>query len=168
MKRMRLAVVAVFGMFLLAAGGAQAGQNICAKLSLVNFNNSSIIAGYRVTDAGAGYEQCSAGSSSGCSACNDATFYPKNVGNYLCIPNNLVYAITANCQAQINSGSSNCSKNNVTSPSCGDNVAVVEPACNWRTDDNKNEADWTWTLTWDGSTIAVDCSTNNYQGYSQS
>ncbi|MEA2558953.1 MAG: hypothetical protein QOH06_457 [Acidobacteriota bacterium] len=167
MKISPLAVVAVFGLFLLAAGGAQAdSQNICGKLTLSGFNNSSIIAGYRVTDVAASFHQCSAESSSNCSACAGAKSYPKNVGNYLCIPSTLVYAITANCQALLSSGSANCSKNNVPSTVCG-SQSTVEPVCNWRTNDNTNEADWNWSLTWSGNTVSVDCSNNNYQGYSQ-
>ncbi|HEX5719738.1 MAG TPA: hypothetical protein VF179_26520, partial [Thermoanaerobaculia bacterium] len=148
MRISRLAVVAVFGLFLLAAGGAQAdSQNICAKLALSGFNNSSIIAGYRVTDVGASFHQCSAESSSNCSACAGATFYPKNVGNYLCIPSTFLYSITATCQSLLSSGSSNCSKNNVPSNVCG-SQATIKPVCNWRTNDNANEADWNWSLTW--------------------
>ncbi|HVG06922.1 MAG TPA: hypothetical protein VNM67_04400 [Thermoanaerobaculia bacterium] len=164
---MRISRLAVFGLFLLAAGGAQAdSQNICGKLTLSGFNNSSIIAGYRVTDVSAAFHQCSAESSSHCSACAGATFYPKNVGNYLCIPSTFIYSITSGCQSLLSSGSSNCSKNNVPSTVCG-SQATVRPTCNWRTNDNKNEADWNWTVTANGSALVVDCSTNNYQGYSQ-
>lgn len=168
MKSLRLAVVAVFGMFLLAAGSVQAdSQNICTNLSLSGFNNSSIFAGYRVTDVGASYHQCSAGSSSSCTACAGATFYPKNVGNYLCIPNNLFYSITSGCQSLISRGSGNCSTNNVPSTVCGSGFAAVMPACNWRTNDNPNQASWNWALTLNGNSISVDCSNSNYQGYTQ-
>ena len=44
-------------------------------------------------------------------------------------------------------------------------VAVI-PACDWRTNNNKDPVTWTWMLTWQqvGSVVVVDCTNNNYQG----
>ena len=167
MREMRKVGPMVLGLFLLAAGVAHAGsQNICANLSLSNFNNSSIIAGYRVTDIGAAFHQCSPGSSNSCSACAGAKSYPKNVGNYLCLPSTLLYSISSSCQSLLSSGSGNCKKNNTQGAVCK-GQSVVMPACNWRTNDNENQTTWSWSLSLSGSTVVVDCSQSNYQGYQQ-
>jgi hypothetical protein len=160
-------VLVVLALLVLAAGGAHAGsQNICASLSLSGFNNSSIVAGYRVTDVGASFHSCSPGSSSSCSACAGATFQPKNVGNYLCLPSNMIYSISSSCQSLLSSGASNCKSNNVNGQVCS-GMSVVLPSCNWRTNDNDNQATWSWSLSLSGSTVVVNCSQSNYQGYQQ-
>jgi hypothetical protein len=167
MKSLHLAAVAVFGVFLLAAGSVRADQNICANLQLNNFINSTVIAGYRTSDIGAFEEECSAESSSSCSKCVIASASPKNVGNYLCLPSNFNYSLTANCTSLIQAGSSeNCQKN--SADDVCDGQAVVEPICNYRTNDNTSEAGWTWTVTSTASnTFSVDCTNNNYYQYSQ-
>ncbi|MEP7012278.1 MAG: hypothetical protein ABJC13_18300 [Acidobacteriota bacterium] len=166
MKSARWAGSLVLGLFLVGGIANAGSQNICAKLFLNGFNNSSVTAGYRVTDVAASFHSCSAGSGSSCSACAGATFQPKNAGNYLCLPSNLLYSISPSCQTLITSGSSNCTANNTKDQVCS-GMSVVMPACNWRTNDNDNEADWTWSLSLNGSTVIVNCSTNNYQGYEQ-
>jgi hypothetical protein len=165
MKRLRLAVVAVFGMFLLAVGSLQADdQTICTNLTLNSFSNSIIRAGYRVTDVGANWHECTTTQSSNhCNVCAGAKSYPKNVGNYLCIPNELSYSITQNCKDLLNSGAPVCSKNNVSGTICGPFEVAVEPVCNWRTNENSTVA-WNWNLTWSDSSVSVDCSIVGYQG----
>jgi hypothetical protein len=166
MRALPKTVLMVFVLLVLAAGGAHADQNICTILSLTGFNNSSIVAGYRVTDVGALYHQCSTGSSSICSACAGATFNPKNVGNYLCLPSNVLYSISSSCQQLLHSGAGNCEQNIVEGSVCS-GMSSVMPVCNWRTNDNDNQATWTWSLSLNGSTVTVNCSNSNYQGYEQ-
>ncbi len=165
-RRVGLSVVVSIVSFIFVAGTARAGQNICANLSLTGFNNSSIVAGYRVTDVGASFHSCNTGSKSSCSACAGATFPPKNVGNYLCLPANLLYSISSSCQSLLASGEANCKANNTDGSVCSGQSAVM-PACNWRTNDNDNPATWTWSLSLNGSTVVVNCSNSNYQGYEQ-
>lgn len=165
-RRAGLSVVVSIVSFVFVAGTARASQNICAGLDLTGFNNSSITAGYRVTDVGASFHSCNAGSGSNCSACAGATFSPKNVGNYLCLPSNLIYSISSSCQSLLTSGASNCTTNNTNGSVCSGQSAVM-PACNWRTNDNSNTATWTWSLSLSGSTVVVNCSNSNYQGYEQ-
>ena len=166
MKSLRLAVVAVFGMFLVAAGSLKAeDQSICTNLTLNSFSDN-IRAGYRVTDVGAAVHECMAASSNPCNVCAGAKSYPKNVGNYLCIPNDLSYTITENCKNLLNSGAPVCTKNNVSTAECGPFMVLIEPVCTWRTSENSTVA-WNWTLTWSNSSASVDCSYVNYQGPTQ-
>lgn len=166
MKRTHTARLLVLGWFLVGGVAHAGSQNICANLTLTGFNNSSIVAGYRTTDVGAAYHYCDTGSTNSCAACASATFQPKNVGNYLCLPSNLLYTISSSCQTLLNSGSSDCSTNTTDGDVCTGQSAVM-PACNWRTEDNDTEAYWSWSLSLSGSTITVNCSNSNYQGYEQ-
>jgi hypothetical protein len=164
MRDLHKAGLVVCGLLLLAAGAAHAGdQNICAKVSLSGFT-PNIVIGYRVTDLLANYHQCGTGSSSNCSTCAPAKSYPKNVGNYLCLPNGSTYSISQSCQALLNKGLGDCTNNIIKKNICGPFQATILPVCNWRTNNNINEADWNWSLTLNGSTVVVDCSQNNFLG----
>jgi hypothetical protein len=143
-----------------------ADQIIKANLTLSGFNSSTIVTAFTTTDVFDSVHSCNAGSGSSCTAQNGYGSPPKNVGNVLCIPNNLTYAITASCQQLLSQGASqNCNKNNLKSY-CNSSLATVAPACNWRTNDNRNEVNWNWRLTLQGQgcVINVDCSQSNYQG----
>lgn len=153
---------------LLAAAGPvrAADQNIKANLTLTGFNSSTIVTAFTTTDVFDSTHSCNAGSGSNCTAQNGYGSPPKNVGNVLCIPNNLTYAITATCQQLLSQGASQgCDKNNLKSY-CNSGLATVAPACNWRTNNNKNDVNWNWKLTLQGQgcVISIDCSQSNYQG----
>jgi hypothetical protein len=154
-------------LLLAAAGAARAAdQTIKANLTLTGFNSSTIVTAFTTTDVFDSTHSCNAGSGSSCTAQNGYGSPPKNVGNVLCIPNNLTYAITASCQQLLSQGASqNCTKNNLKSY-CNSGLATVAPACNWRTNDNRNEVNWNWRLTLQGQgcVISVDCSQSNYRG----
>jgi hypothetical protein len=149
------------------AGPAQAADQIIkSNLTLTGFNSSTIVAAFTTTDVFDGTHSCTTGSGSSCTAQNGYGSPPKNVGNVLCIPNNLTYAITASCQQVLSQGASgNCDKNNLRSY-CKPGLATVAPACLWRTNNNRNEVNWNWKLSLQaqGCVISVDCSQSNYQG----
>ena len=155
---------------MIAAGMAgmahAADQNIKANLTLSGFNSSSITAAFSSTDVFDSIHSCNAGSGSTCTAQNGYGTQPKNIGNVLCIPNNLTYAITASCQQLLAQGASQECHGNSQKSYCGSGFATVAPACNWRTNDNTNTVNWNWVLTLQGQgcVISVDCSNSNYQG----
>ena len=160
--------LAVVTLLLAVAGPAGAAdQVIKANVTLTGFNSSNIEVAFTTTDVFDGVHSCKAGSGSSCTAQNGYGSPPKNVGNVLCIPNNLTYAISASCQQLLSQGASqNCNKNNLKSYCNSSSTATIAPACNWRTNNNKNPVNWNWTLTLQaqGCVINVDCSQSNYQG----
>jgi opacity protein-like surface antigen len=139
-------------------------QTIQSNLTLSGFNNSNIMTAFKTTDAFDAVHSCTTGSSSNCTAQNGYGSPPKNVGNILCMPSNLVYAITSGCQAILSSGSSQGCKGNPIQGLCGGN-ANVTAACAWRTNNNKSTTTWNWNLSYSGGVVNVDCSNSNYQGY---
>jgi hypothetical protein len=166
MNRTFKALVLIASAAVMAEPARAADQVIKANLTLNGFNSSSIIVGFTSTDVFDSRHSCNAGSGPSCTAQNGYGSPPKNIGNVLCIPNNLTYAISASCQQLLSQGASqSCQGNNMKSY-CGSNAATVAPACNWRTNANKNTVNWNWVLTLQGQgcVITVDCSNSNYQG----
>jgi len=139
-------------------------QTIQAVLTLNGFNNSNISTAFKTTDVFDAVHSCSAGSTGGCTASNSYGSPPKNVGNILCLPSNLIYTVTSGCQAILTAGSTQNCKGNPIQGWCGSN-ANVTASCAWRTNNNKNTTPWNWTLNFANGIITVDCSNSNYQGY---
>ncbi|MCW5606247.1 MAG: hypothetical protein KIT18_17030 [Burkholderiales bacterium] len=165
MPTCRLAAAALAALVLSAAGACADDQTIQSNLTLSGFNNSSITAAFKTTDVFDSIHSCSPGSSSSCTAQNSYGSPPKNVGNILCLPNNLVYSITSGCQAILTSGEGQDCKGNPIKGFCGGN-ANVTASCAWRTNNNKNTVQWNWRLSYGtNGAITVDCSNSNYQGY---
>jgi hypothetical protein len=139
-------------------------QTIQAVLSMSGINNSNIRAAFKTTDGFDAVHSCSPGSTSGCTASNGYGSPPKNVGNILCMPSNLAYAISSSCQSLLASGASQDCKGNPISNYCGGNASVAS-SCAWRTNNNKNTTTWNWNLSFANGVVNVDCSNSNYQGY---
>ena len=171
MRTAVLIVLAVVAVSLAAAGPAQADdQIVTVNLTLNGFNNNKIIAGFTSTDVFDPITSCNAGSSSGCSANHSYGSPPKNIANFLCIPNGVTYAISQSCQSLLSLGVSTGCHSNSLSTYCDATYSSpqVSPACNWRTNDNKSPVNWNWSLTLqNGGVVAVDCSLSNYQGPEQ-
>lgn len=162
----------VFLAALLAVTGlAQAAdQTVKATVTLSGFNNSNIVAGFKSTDIFDNVHTCKPGSSSSCTAQNGYDSPPKNIGNFLCIPNSVTYQIASSCQSLLTQGVSNGCHDNVEDSYCAVAVAnssQVSPSCNWRTNDNTNTVTWSWTLTYQQGIVTVSCSNGNYQGPEQ-
>lgn len=138
-------------------------QTIQATVNLSGFNNSGISTAFTTTDAFDGVHSCSTGSGTTCSTSNGYGSPPKNVGNTLCLPSNLVYSITSGCQAILTAGANQDCKGNPIRGYCSQ--ANVTPSCAWRTNNNKNKVQWTWNLSFANGLITVDCTNSNYQGY---
>lgn len=152
-------------------GLAQAAdQTVKANVTLNGFNNSNIVVGFKSTDAFDGVHTCKPGSSSSCTAQNGYGSPPKNIGNFLCIPNSVAYQISSSCQSLLSQGTSQNCHGNSESNYCAvavSNSSEVAPACNWRTNNNTSTVTWNWTLTYQGGIVTVDCSNSNYQGPEQ-
>ena len=140
-------LAAIVAAAVIAGPAAAADQTIRTHLTLSDFNNSSIKVAFKTTDAFDSVRTCNAGSGSSCSAQNGYGSPPKNVGNVLCIPDQLLFAITASCQQILSQGAGKCEKNNLSSWCPASGFATVAPACNWRTNDNKNAVSWSSSLT---------------------
>ena len=164
MQLYRPVLAACAAVILSAAGASAADQTIQANLNLNGFNNSSIYTAFKTTDAFDAVHSCNPGSSSSCTAKNSYGSPPKNVGNILCLPNNLIYSITSGCQAILSSGEGQDCKGNPLKGYCGGN-ANVTASCAWRTNNNTNTVNWNWNLNYSGGAITVDCTNSNYQGY---
>jgi hypothetical protein len=136
---MRSALFAACTAALLATASAASAddQTIQANLTLTGINNSNISTAFTTTDAFDAVHSCSAGSGSSCTASNGYGSPPKNVGNILCMPSNLVYSITSGCQAVLSSGASQNCKGNPVRGWCAGN-ANVTASCAWRTNNNKH------------------------------
>jgi len=150
----------------LAAPARAADQTIKANLTLSGFKTSGITVGFKTTDIFDSSHFCNAGTGSSCSAQNGYGSPPKNVGNVLCMPNNLAYTISATCQQLLAQGAtSGCHSNNMKS-ACASGSVAIAPACNWRTNDNTTTVNWNWNLSAQGGgcVITVSCSNSNYQG----
>jgi len=170
MKTWNLVVLSVLVVTLLGVSSAQASdQKICGVVNLSGFMNSSIKVGYKTTDAFDSARICSPGNSASCSACNGYSAPPKNVGNFLCLPNSLAYTITSDCQNLLKAGSGDGCHGNSGKSYCPSNTSIIAPDCNWRTNNNKSNTNWTWNVSYNGSTqsYTVDCSNSNYQGYQE-
>jgi hypothetical protein len=152
-------------------GLAQAAdQTVKANVTLNGFNNSNIVVGFKSTDAFDGVHTCKPGSGSSCTAQNGYGSPPKNIGNFLCIPNSMTYQISSSCQSLLSQGTSQDCHSNSESNYCAvavSNSSQVSPSCNWRTNNNTNTVNWNWTLTYQGGVVTVDCSNSNYQGTEQ-
>lgn len=147
-----------------------ADQTVKASVTLNGFNNSNILVGFKSTDVFDAVHTCKPGSSPSCTTQNGYGSPPKNISNFLCIPNSLTYQITSSCQSLLSQGvSQGCNSNNEANY-CSiavSNSSEVAPSCNWRTNNNTSTVTWNWTLTYQGGVVTVDCSNGNYQGPEQ-
>ena len=151
----------------LAAPARAADQTIKANLSLSGFKTGAISVGFTTTDIFDGSHSCNAGTGSSCTAQNGYGSPPKNVGNVLCMPNNLAYTISTACQQTLAQGAtSGCKSNNMKS-ACPSGSVAIAPACNWVTNNFTNTVvNWNWNLSAQGGgcVITVNCSSSNYVG----
>lgn len=135
------------------------------KVSLNDFNNTSVTAVTRTSDFAAQYHSCTTGNGTSCTVTDTHRSPPKNMGNVLCMPSGMIYDITSACESLLSTGASNsCKKNSAKGFYCsGDMIA---PTCDFRTG-SSGTATWQWTLTAQNGTVKVDCSESGYVGYSQ-
>jgi hypothetical protein len=156
---------------------AYAGQNNTATVAGTNLPTGITARGMaavtRTSDAGADYVNCEVqGNNSSCTASNENSFVPKNIGNVACIPKNFNSPVlTQQCQSLVQAGQGNCQTNSAAG-SCNPKLEwEVKAACNYRTDNSsKVSANWTWTLngaTTTNGAFSLDCSQQGYQGYTQ-
>jgi len=165
MPAYRFAVAALAALVVSTVAASADDQTIQSNLTLTGFNNSGITAAFKTTDAFDSVHSCNPGSGSSCTAQNGYGSPPKNVGNILCLPSNLVYAISSGCQAILTSGEGQDCKGNPIKGYCGGNSNVTA-SCAWRTNNNKTTVQWNWRLSYQSNgAISVDCSNSNYQGY---
>ena len=160
-------LMVIAGAAALAAPARAADQTIKANLSLSGFKTSAISVGFTTTDIFDGRHFCNAGTGSSCTAQNSYGSPPKNVGNVLCMPNNLAYTIGLTCQQTLALGAtSGCKSNNMKSH-CPSGSVAIAPACNWVTNSSTNTVvNWNWNLSAQGGgcVITVNCSYSNYVG----
>lgn len=160
-----------------APRAALAGQENTAKVQAnglpAGVNANGIAAVTRTSDAGASYIYCVIQpNSTTCTASNDNTFVPKNIGNVVCIPKNFNYpALTAQCSGLINSGSGNCQTNSAAG-ACNSRLEwEIKPVCNYRTSSTSStSANWNWQLNATAvanNAFTLDCSQSGFQGYTQ-
>lgn len=154
-----------------------AGQENTARIQVNNLpaglNASGIATATRTSDAGADFVGCVIQpNSTSCTASNDNTFVPKNIGNVACIPKNLNYpALTAQCNNLLSAGSGNCQTNSAAGVCNARLEWEIKPICNYRTSSSSStSANWTWQLnasTVSGNAFTLDCSQTGFQGYTQ-
>lgn len=171
MRNHTLKSILFMAALLAVTGLAQAAdQTVKASVTLNGFNNSNILVGFKSTDVFDGVHSCKPGSGPSCTTQNGYGSPPKNISNFLCIPNSLTYQITSSCQTLLAQGQSQSCHGNSLDNYCSavvTNSSEVAPSCNWRTNDNTSTVTWSWTLTYQGGVVTVDCSNGNYQGPEQ-
>jgi hypothetical protein len=151
----------------LAAPARAADQTIKANLSLSGFKTGAISVAFETGDLFDFSHSCDAGTGSSCTAQNSYGSPPKNVGNVLCMPNNLAYTISSACQQILAQGATSGCKSNILKSACPSSSVAIAPACNWVSSDSTNTVvNWNWNLSAQGGgcVITVNCSTSNYQG----
>ena len=151
----------------LAAPARAADQTIRANLSLSGFKTSAISVAFETGDFFDLEHRCNAGAGSSCTAQNGYGSPPKNVGNVLCLPNNLAYTISSACQQILAQGATSGCKSNRMKSDCPSGSVAIAPACNWVTNSSTNTVvNWNWNLSAQGGgcVITVNCSYSNYVG----
>lgn len=158
-------------------GTAHAGQSNTAKIQANNLppgvSARGMAAVTRTSDIGAEVIYCVVqGNNSSCTAPNDNSSVPKNIGNVACVPKTFNQPVLSSaCSSLINAGSGNCQTNSAAGRCNSEFEWEFKPVCNYRTSsDSSTPAYWTWQL--DASTISnnaitLDCSQSGFQGYTQ-
>jgi hypothetical protein len=171
--------VALAAAILMTTGAhmVSAGQENTAKIQANNLpagvSARGMAAVTRTSDSGAAYVDCIIqGSATSCTASNDNSFPPKNIGNVACIPINFNKpVVTQQCSALLSSGSGNCQTNSAAGV-CNPKLEwEFKPVCNYRTESSSDtSANWTWQLnasSVSNGAFSLDCSYTGFQGYSQ-
>lgn len=164
--KLTILAMALIGSALTTAASA-ADQKVTSTVSLSGFVNSSIKIEMKSTDAFDNVHVCSTGNSSGCSTSNSYSKPPKNIGNVLCFAP-ASYQLTSSCQSLLAQGASNKCKSNILRSICGTSLTTIAPSCNWRTSaQTSTPAQWTWSLSYSGGVMQIDCSQSGFQGPQQ-
>ena len=158
--------VTALSLFALALLGPQAhADSVTVKSSvrLDGFNSTNYGTGFTSTDVFDGRHSCDTTNSVDCTATNSYDHPPKNIHEWLCVPNATAYQLTVNCLALVNQNDDGDCHSNDPKDYCAGRQGVG-PVCQWRTT-SSGTASWSWTVTArSGLPYLVDCSNAGYSG----
>ena len=147
-----------------AMGGPARAADQTVTVTVNGIRDGNIVAGFVSTDPADQPHTCRPGATNHCTAKKVYGHPPRDVGNFLCIPRTLQFAISGSCMDLLQYGDSSCHANRAATFCSKAGLQTVAPSCNWRTNDQGQGkvVAWNWVLS-QGPPMVVQCTNTNYQ-----